>query len=161
MTGGTAMTWPAHVRDLDWLKARVTVVGECWEWNLHRNERGYGKYGVETAAGHRTGRAHRLAFEIANGRPPGAGLDVRHECDNPPCCNPAHLVEGTHRGNLGDMALRGRTAGAKLTAAETRAVAAALVAGRSGASLAREYGVSESTVSDIRYGRRRALQGAS
>lgn len=155
------MTWSAHVRDLDWLMARVTVVGDCWEWNLHRNERGYGKYGVETPTGHRTGRAHRLAFEIANGRPPGAGLEVRHECDNPPCCNPAHLVEGSHGANLTDMALRDRAASAKLTVAQTRAIAEALAAGRSGASLAREYGVSASTISDIRLGRRRALQVAA
>lgn len=33
---------------------------------------------------------------------------VRHSCDNPPCCNPAHLLVGTAAQNAQDMAERGR-----------------------------------------------------
>jgi hypothetical protein len=38
------------------------------------------------------------------------GEVTRHTCDNPPCCNPAHLLWGTHRDNKIDSIERGRAA---------------------------------------------------
>jgi hypothetical protein len=37
------------------------------------------------------------------------GKIVRHTCDNPPCVNPLHLMNGTSADNSRDMVLRGRT----------------------------------------------------
>ncbi len=51
--------------------------------------------------------AHRLAYELAHGNPPGAAL-VLHSCDNPPCCNPAHLRPGTDAENCADRKVRRR-----------------------------------------------------
>jgi hypothetical protein len=53
---------------------------------------------------------HRVAWEDANGQEVPAGLFVRHTCDNPPCCNPAHLLIGTPADNVRDAVERGRVA---------------------------------------------------
>ena len=70
----------------------------CWEWRGRRNENNYGI--------HNHVRVHRLVFAHHNdGASPPV---VRHTCDNPPCCNPSHLLGGTMADNGADMAARGR-----------------------------------------------------
>jgi hypothetical protein len=54
--------------------------------------------------------AHRVAYEVSKGRVM-EGLFVCHHCDNPPCCNPAHLYAGTHQDNVDDKVRRGRARG--------------------------------------------------
>ena len=49
-----------------------------------------------------------LAWEIANAEPIPPGMVVRHTCDNPRCCNPAHLILGTDKDNTDDMLTRNR-----------------------------------------------------
>jgi hypothetical protein len=80
----------------------------CWEWQGARKTRDYGQLGQ--GPGKPLISAHRAAFLIANGEIPDEAPNVLHSCDNPPCCNPAHLRAGTFRDNNLDIVLRGRTA---------------------------------------------------
>lgn len=76
---------------------------DCWPW---RGQLGGGGYGRVHWLGHSL-RAHRKAYELLVGPIP-SGLHVCHSCDNPPCCNPAHLWLGTDADNLADMRAKGR-----------------------------------------------------
>jgi hypothetical protein len=74
---------------------------ECWPWTATRDSKGYGRLWW----GDRLEGAHRIALFLATGRMPSY---VMHSCDNPPCCNPAHLVEADHQTNMADMMAKGR-----------------------------------------------------
>lgn len=101
--------WKAHIHSPDEIRkrfwAKVTVLGrdDCWIWNGALNERGYGSLTHKM----RRWKAHRFAFFLTHGEFDFA-LDVLHECDNPPCCNPNHLELGTHEENMQQMVARGR-----------------------------------------------------
>jgi hypothetical protein len=77
----------------------------CWPWTAAKLPAGYGRFGV--CKGYVT-TAHRIAYELAKG-PIQPGLFILHTCDNPPCCNPAHLRAGTHDENMSDMRERSRS----------------------------------------------------
>jgi hypothetical protein len=64
-----------------------------------------------------------------------------HHCDNPLCCNPAHLTPGTHADNTADKVAKGRQY-RKLAEADKAAIRERHAAGGvSMRALAREYGV--------------------
>jgi len=83
------------------------ALDECWPYTGTTDRFGYGQM---TLGKKYSFQAHRVAFELANGPIPD-GLIVRHKCDNPPCCNPAHLELGTHYDNAQDKVSRGRWRG--------------------------------------------------
>lgn len=124
----------------------------CTEWPFSRSCRG--EYGQVRFDG-RVRKAHQVAFILAYGREP-SGL-VRHTCDNPPCVNPAQLLEGTSAENMADARNRGRIPrgvqrpngkGTPSTAEEIRS------SDESGRSIAARLGLSEDLVSEIRSGKR-------
>jgi hypothetical protein len=139
-----------------WSRVDKATGDQCWEWRGARNERGYGV----AWNGKRTRLAHRMAWEIAYHREPSDC--VCHRCDNPACCNLAHLFEGSRADNLADMRAKGRAApmprrdmrgenhtGAKLTAATVREIRRMLDAGNSQWELALRFGVAPSNISAI------------
>lgn len=90
-----------QARQAFWAKiARQPGADACWLWTGARHPRGYGYLNV---AGRK--RASRVAYEYTKGPIP-PGMEVRHTCDNPPCCRPKHLILGTHRQNMEDRDAR-------------------------------------------------------
>ena len=92
------------------LWARVAKGGpdDCWPWLGYCRQNGHGAI-ARGRRGEGLDGTHRVAWESANGPIPD-GLIVRHTCDNPPCCNPAHLLVGTQADNIRDAVERGRLA---------------------------------------------------
>lgn len=117
--------------------------GGCWNWAGALGKTGYGMINV---AG-KTKAVHRVMYELASGEIP-EGLEIRHKCDNPRCCNPQHLEVGTHSQNMGDMRDRGRKYAQALSAGEVIEIRRQyLVDGMKQLDLAAIYGVSKSAIS--------------
>lgn len=76
----------------------------CWLWLGYKDRYGYGQIRI---AGRKQAKASRFAWEIRNG-PMAKDQEACHSCDNPACCNPAHIFPGTHAENLHDMKVKGR-----------------------------------------------------
>jgi hypothetical protein len=133
------------------LLARTRPEGDCLVWTGAKTDNGYGRLKINA----KYQRAHRVSYSLHNG-PIAEGLIVLHTCDVRLCCNPAHLVLGTHADNMADMKNKGRAArganhgNVRLTAEQVRE-ARRLYRPRSlehsGTALARRYGVSASTIS--------------
>jgi hypothetical protein len=81
--------------------------GACWPWRARVDQDGYGHFTVSSAR--RSAGAHRVAYELCVGEIPD-GMCVCHACDNPACCNPAHLFVGTNVDNVTDRQTKGRSA---------------------------------------------------
>lgn len=88
-----------------WKNVRIGSPAGCWAWLGSTDRDGYGRC---TNKG-KTEGSHRLAYMLATG-PIAAGMEIRHSCDNPPCCNPAHLLQGTKLDNVRDRIARDRSA---------------------------------------------------
>lgn len=92
-----------------WLKVAIGEPDDCWNWKGSLNEHGYGSFN----GGDRTRKSHRVAWELTNGEIPKGdgyhGTCVCHKCDNPQCCNPAHLFLGTTQENMDDKVAKGRS----------------------------------------------------
>lgn len=132
---------------LAFLAAHVSA-GGCWIWPGWTDRDGYGRAKLRG----KTAIAHRVAYTLTHGTIP-VGLEVLHRCDNPPCCNPAHLFLGTQQTNCTDAKAKDRHArgerngGAKLTADQVIAIRAD---GRRQIDIAANYGVRQTTVSEIK-----------
>ncbi len=78
---------------------------QCWEYQGYLDEWGYGSIKREG----KTHRAHRYVYSKLTGEDITDKV-LRHTCDNPACCNPKHLIPGTHDDNVQDRVEKGRSA---------------------------------------------------
>jgi hypothetical protein len=126
----------------------------CWLWNRHTNG-GYGVVKIDK----KTIKAHRYSYQRHFGDIP-EGLVVMHSCDTPRCVNPDHLILGSQADNIRDMAAKGRHRGArgvangrcKLTPEDVATIRGLVASGRTRASVAMDFSVSRSLVSQIALG---------
>ena len=87
-----------------WDKVDVRDPDECWLWIGAATKMGYGQFYYPTWGKSLT-YAHRFSYFLATGVIPNV---CRHTCDNPPCVNPSHLLDGTRKDNSWDSVIRGR-----------------------------------------------------
>ena len=126
----------------------------CWPWGGCHDGQGYGlvKFHGQLR------RVPRLAYALANGIDwPPRDVQIRHRCDNPPCCNPRHLEPGTALDNARDRVMRGRSLigernpKAALNAGQVREILSR--PHERHIWLAREFSVSPDVIYQIRSGR--------
>lgn len=96
-----------------------------------------------------------VAYTFLGPRP--AGLDVCHNDGNPKNNSVENLRYDTRTNNNLDVLRSGR-AWKKLTLAQMREIRKRVENGERGATLAREYGVSQTTISSIKLGGYKACQ---
>ena len=78
---------------------KINAVTDCWEWQLSKNNIGYGLI----RDGKKMRTVHRASYEEHTNTKIPPGICVCHTCDNPLCINPQHLWLGTRKQNTKDM----------------------------------------------------------
>lgn len=68
-----------------WSRVDIRGEDECWPWDHPDSRQGYGHVWFDQ----RVQAAHRVAKYLSGADVQGA--HVHHKCENPSCCNPAHL----------------------------------------------------------------------
>lgn len=156
---------PENTPDVLWNKVDKRGPDECWPWNGFRNKEGYGRTWIKDKGYY----AHRVIFDLAN--PGTISLSaprnkadpgfIRHRCDNPPCCNPNHLLLGNYQDNADDRVARNRvprfksteSPRAKFSDEEVSDIRLQKKGGATIGALALLHDVSRSCISHMLYGR--------
>ncbi len=155
---------PKHWAYRFWSQVDVGEIKECWPWRGSVNRSGgYGFF--QSYRGGEKLSSHRIAYSLHH-KDPSAGSYILHKCDNPVCCNPYHLREGSHAENMADMARKGRASttnnqtyyygerhhNSKLSDAEVLQIREMINKGWKNKDVAALFGVKPNTVSQIKTG---------
>ena len=140
-----------------WRNVDVQGYDDCWPWLGDSRDGGYGVFFYHG----RIWGSHELALSFSTGEIRHPSLDTCHECDNPSCCNPAHLRFDTRLSNVRDMDQRGRrkSTAKKLTPADVETIRVRRANGARQKDLADQYGVTDGLISSIVRGLRWADAG--
>ena len=134
-----------------WAKVNVGAENECWEWKDKLNSDGYGQLSVGGRENQKKLTAHRVAKTLSEGKELPDDKILMHMCDNPPCCNPNHLVLATHQENMDDMVQKQRSAvsfgNAKINWDIVDDIRSSNLTGK---ELSKMYGISGASISEIR-----------
>lgn len=133
----------------------------CIEWQGSVDRNGYGKVKRRKIHQGNIG-VHRYGYYLLHGKFP-KNLAC-HTCDNPICCNPHHIFDGTGSENSKDMTSKGRGAlqrldhkgagngNSKLTEEKVKQIRE-LLPTQNNKQIALLFGVHHSTISTIRLGK--------
>lgn len=115
----------------------------CWKTNPYSRFRLEGK----------NESGHRASYILFKGKIP-KNMYVCHKCDVPTCVNPDHLFLGSSQDNTNDKIKKGRSnmIGRPCVLSEKQAKEIKHRIDKNGNELALEYGVSKSTISNIKLG---------
>lgn len=133
---------------------KVEISEGCWLWIGAKNSDGYGQISFEG----KTEKAHRISWVLHFGTIPD-GLQVLHNCDNPPCVRPDHLFLGTQGDNVRDCSEKGRiktgdrrgekNARSKFTASQVEFIRTVAAEGFTRSCIAKYFGVCRQSIDDI------------
>lgn len=151
------MSAASPVEDRLW-NMTVETHGGCWLWLGTTTKSGHGliKYNGKNVG------THVISWKIANDECEWPSKDqlICHTCDIPNCVNPKHLYLGTKLTNNRDAFSRNPGHGVvKLTQVQVDEIRS-LSDSYSQVSLARKYGVHQSTINRILNYRRRSIMTA-
>jgi len=142
------------IDDFQRIISKIRMVGsdDCWEWEGYKRE-GYGRVRI----GGRKGKLYgvtRLIWRLVHGTDPVDQI-ILHTCDNPSCCNPAHLFLGLDTDNSDDKIRKNRqyrpkgelNVNTKLTEKDVINI---YHASGTYVSIAKDYGISDVSVRNIK-----------
>lgn len=133
-----------------WRMVAVTAdPNKCWNWSGCPGVSGYSR----TSWNGRGKGCHQIAYFLHHGK--WASRWTLHKCDNPTCCNPKHLYDGTPQDNVRDRDSRGRTGKIKkrLKWDDVKKIRRLLKNGLTQHAIAAEFGVGVATINNINCGK--------
>ena len=145
--------------DVERFWSKVDKTGDCWTWTAGTFTNGYGQFGICRNSKVTNLRAHRVSAHIAGMFIGGMRFDKRlvcHTCDNRKCVNPDHLFLGTNADNAADRDAKGRGRSGESHHATTLTESQVLAIRkdtRIHRIVAAEYGISVTSVSEIKLGK--------
>ncbi len=127
--------------------SRIKIGDDCWEWTGAKIPDGYGVIKISG----KSRLVHRLMVGMFGKTLTKCCL---HTCDNPICCNPKHLFEGTQLENIKDRTKKKREGMIKLTREQAHDIKHTnKYVGMKQSEIAALFNVSQSTISYLKSGR--------